>query len=175
MRKIGLFFVVLGLVPVTAQAQNTAPGMFGVREVVVEYARFDDSKAADTCGLSRDMVGSALAKALAETMVPAIAVSDVRPPTQGVARIQLIPEISTRTDESLNCVSRISLAAESHANIVIPPITIPRSVTVVYWRQQRQATSGQSSHAQIIVDILHKMAEQFAQQYKLDQPPELPK
>ena len=175
MRKSVLFFLALCLTPSAVQAQSSAPEMFGVREIVVEYARFNEPKVADTCGLSRDALTTALAKALAGTSVPAVAVADVKPPTVGVARIQLIPEISTRADENLNCVSWISLSAESHATIVIPPVTTPRSATVVYRRQHALASSAQSTHGQAVGTVLQKMADQFAQQYKLDQPPELPK
>ena len=175
MRKSTLFFLSLCLAPSFAQAQSTAPELFGVREVVVEAARFDDPKASDTCGLSREFVSSTLAKSFAGTGVPAISAVDVRPPMLGVARVQLIPEISTRTDENLSCVSWISLSTESHANVVLSPIATPRSVTVVYWRQHMLAASGQSGHTQAVGNVLQKMAEQFAQQYTLDQPPALPK
>ena len=171
-----LFCLPLCLTPGTGQAQNAAaPEMFGVREVVVEYTRFDNPKTADTCGLSRDALNTLIARTLAGTSVPAVASVDVKPPSIGMARIQLIPEISTRTDDSLNCISWVSLSAESHANVVIAPIATPRSATIVYWRQHALAAGGQSTHIQAVNIVLEKMVEQFAQQYRLDQPPELPK
>jgi hypothetical protein len=149
--------------------------MFGVGEVVVESAHFDDAKAADTCGVTRDLVTSAVAKALADTSVPAVAIADVKPPAQGVARIQLIPEIYTHADDNLDCVSYIALTAENHVTTVIPPVATPRSVTVLYWRQHASTVSGQTSHASAITRLLQNMTAQFAQQYKLDQPPTVPK
>jgi hypothetical protein len=149
--------------------------MFGVREVVVEYARFTDPKASDTCGLTREQIASVLAHALTGTNVPAVAAIDAKPPVLGVARIELIPEIYSHTDESLGCVSWVSLAAENRANAVIPPVNTLRGVTVVYWRQHTVVSSSQSTHEQTVGDVLQKMAVQFAQQYRLDQPPEVPK
>jgi hypothetical protein len=36
------------------------------------------------------------------------------------------------------------------------------------------AATSQSTHEQTVTDVIQKMATQFAQQYRLDQPPELP-
>jgi hypothetical protein len=35
--------------------------------------------------------------------------------------------------------------------------------------------SGQSVHERVVGETLEKMARQFVQQYRLDQPPEIPK
>ena len=174
MKKLALTLA-LCLAPLAAQAQGAAPEMFGVREVVIDYARFSDTKASDTCGLSREQIASVLKNSLTGTGVPAMPVTDAKPMVMGTARIQLIPEITSHTDENLDCVSWVSLSAESRANAVIPPVPTLRGVTVVYWRQHTVVASSQSSHAQLVSDLLDKMAAQFAQQYRLDQPPELPK
>lgn len=175
MRKIVLLFLFVSFAPTCAHAQGAAPEMFGVGEVIVDYVHLDDPKASDTCGLSREMIASTLTKAFVGTSVPATAVVDAKPPSLGVARIDLIPEISTYADESLDCVSWVSLSAESHANLVIPPVSTTRDVTVLYWRKHNRIASGQTVHAQKIVEVLEKMAEQFAQQYRVDQPPEFAK
>jgi len=179
MNKI-LCAVILGTLftltmPALARAQGAAPEMFGVREVVVEYAHFDDAKAAEACGLSREQVATALAYVLKDSGVPAIEAIDARPASLGVARIELIPEISTYANESLDCVTFVSLSAENRVGAVIPPVSTLRSATIVYWRQHARVASGQSVHQQNVSDTLQKMAAQFAQQYKLDQPPALSK
>jgi hypothetical protein len=160
----------LFLVPLKAQAQGAAPGLYGVGEIVVDYVKFDDPKASDICSLSREDIAVIIAKSFAGTNVPVTAVVDVKPPVAGVARINLVSEISTIVDDSMNCMSWISLSAESRASIVIPPVTTLRGVTVVYWRQHNRVVSGQSLHPERIGETLKKMIDQFAQQYRIDQP-----
>lgn len=181
MKKTALIRFALYLAPVLAlpaaaqAAEGAAPEMLGVREVILDYARFSDPKASDTCGLGREQIASELFKALNGTGVPAVPVADAKPPVMGVARIDLIPQIDTHADDNLDCVTWVSLSAESRANAVIPPVATLRGVTVLYWRQHVMIASNQSAHEQLVGDNLEKMAAQFAQQYRLDQPPELPK
>jgi hypothetical protein len=177
MFKYGLVLVCLLslLVPRIAHAQGAAPELFGVREVIVEYVKFSDAQAANTCGLTREEISADLAKAFEGTNVPAIAAVDAKPPSMGIARIELIPEISSHTDENLNCMSWISLSAESRSNTIISPINTLRSITVVYWRQHTTASSNQSYHPKLVDDVVTKMAQQFATQYRLDQPQDQPK
>ncbi len=158
-----------------ARAQGSASELFGVREVVVEYVRFVDPKVSDSCNLSREKVATVLAKALEGTTVPAIAALDAKPPVMGIARIQLIPQISSHMGENFDCVSWVSLSAESRAAAVIAPVNTLRSFTAVYWRQSVKVASGSAIHPQLVGDMLQKMTAQFAQQYRLDQPPALPK
>jgi hypothetical protein len=179
MKKLGFFLlsslVYSSLAPISAHAQGAAPEMFGVSEVIIEYARFDDPKTANGCGLSREEIASALVESFAGTTVPTVAAVEARPPVMGIARIQLIPEISTYMNENFDCISWVSLSAESHANTVIPPINTLRSITAIYWRQHAKVASGQSNHSQQVKALLKKLADQFAQQYRLDQPPVIPK
>ena len=179
MNKIWLLAVACAcsvtVAPAVVYAQGgAAPELFGVKEVIVEYARFDDPKASESCGLSRERIMDTLIKTLHNTTVPAVEAVESRPVVQGVARVQLIPEVYSYVDENLYCVSWISLSAESHGNVVVPPIGTQRSVTVVYWRQHTEVASNQSPHAQKVDDVLQKVVTQFAQQYRIDQPPELP-
>ena len=171
MRKTGMFFLFLALAPSSAWAQAAAPGMFGVQEVIVEYARFEDAKAADSCGLSREQIADAIAKTLVGTGVPAVPVAEAKPPAMGVARIQLITEVFSRIDETLSCTSFVSLSAESKSNAILPPISTPRSITAVYWRRHAMIISGQSMHGQQITAAVQKMLMPFIQQYRVDQPP----
>jgi hypothetical protein len=161
--------------PLPALADSAAPEMLGVKEVVVDYARFSDPKASDACGITREQVAASLAKALKDTGVPAIPVIDATPPVIGIARIQLIPQVDTHNDDSLDCVSWVSLTAENRANAVIQPVATLRSITVLYWRQHTMVDSAQAVHKDMIGDIFEKMGGQFAQQFRLDQPPEMPK
>jgi hypothetical protein len=175
MRKFGPLFLCLCLAPSGAHAQGAAPDLFGVREVLVDYARFDDAKASGSCGLYREHIAEVLARSLKGSRVPWFSPADAKPQALGIARISLVPEISSFEGDNLDCVSWISLTAESRTSAVIPPVGTLRSVNVVYWQQHTRVSSSQSIHAQKIDDILEKLAAQFAQQYGLDQPPELSK
>ena len=174
MKKTALFFLYLGLAPAVSWAQQgAAPEMFGVNEVIVDYAHFDDPAAAASCSLSRDDVAAVLAKAFAGSGVPAVAAVDAKPVVVGTARINLIPEISSYLDENLGCMSWASLSAESRSKVVVMPVSTLRSETVIYWRQHTLVVSGQSIHVRMVDDALQKMAAQFIQEYRIDQPPEI--
>jgi len=167
-------FVFLLVFPSIARADSAAPEMFGVREVIINNASVPDVKAADACGgISRETMTETLVKAFEGTSVPAISYLDAKPPSLGVARIELNSEVYTRTNEDLECVSWISITATSHANLVVPPVNTLRSVTILYWHQRAMVASGQSIHPHVVKDLLQRMATEFAQQYRLDQPPEL--
>jgi hypothetical protein len=172
MRKITLFFLSLCFLPFQAHAQGAAPELFGVHEIVVEFAKFPQAKASETCGLTREEIAADIMRGFAGSPIPAVSVVDAKPPSLGVARIELVPEISSRSDETLNCTSWISLSAESRANTIISPVTTLRSITAVYWRQHTIATSSEAAHPKTVDDIIQRMAAQFAQQYLADQPPD---
>jgi hypothetical protein len=173
MRKLGLLFLCLCLVPSAAYAQGAAPALFGVREIVIDPASFADTKSADNCNLTREKIANALVFAFKNANLPVTLAADAKPLSLGVARINLVPEISTYADENLDCVSWVSLSARNKVNAVIPPVSTLRTVSVVYWRQDVRVISGVSTHDQRLTDTLQKMAAQFAQQYNIDQPPEL--
>ncbi len=170
-----LTLLYLPFAPQEAQAQGSAPELYNVGEVIINYVKFEDTKASDYCRLEREQIAAVFKKGFLESGVPATAVVDARPPMVGVARIQLLTEISTHVDENMNCVSWISLSAENRATVVIPPVNAPRNVTVVYWRHHMKAVSGQSLHPKKVEDALLKVIDQFSRQYRLDQPPSLQK
>jgi hypothetical protein len=171
--KRALLVFLLALIPCAAHAQGAAPGMFKVKEIIIQYVRFSDPKVADACGLSREDIAKTLAQDVKLANVPAFSIADSTPPEFGVARITLVPEISSVTNHELECTSWISLTAESQTNTIVPPIETLRSVKVVYWRQGTMAVSNQSVHAHLIADTLDKMVAQFAQQYHTEQPPDV--
>jgi hypothetical protein len=129
--------------------------------------------AADSCNVTRDQVASVLVKALSGSTVPMVPVIDARPVAIGVARIQLVPEIASHLDDNLGCVSFISLTAKSTAKVVVSPISTLRDETILYWQDHIMIASGQSIHGERVGDALQKLALKFAQQYRLDQPPEI--
>jgi len=174
LKPAGVALAVLMALPSSANAQ-AAPSMFGVQEIVVQYAHFTNPKDADACGLVREDLAAVLNKSLQIDSIPATAASEAKPQMLGVARIELVPEIAPVNSQSLDCTSWISLTAQSQGGLHIPPIETPRSVTVVYWHQGLMVSSGQSTHAHAVEEALERMAHAFAKQYRIDQPPEIPK
>jgi len=163
------------LPPTTAHAQGAAPGMSGVQEVIVQYTHFGDAKNSDSCGLERESIAASLNKILSDSGTPAIPAAIAKPPMMGVARIELVPEIWSLAQQGLDCTSWVSLSAQSQSNVHIPPLDVLRNVKIVYWQKGALIASGQANHAEKVNQLLSEMAQQFAKQYRLDQPPALPK
>jgi hypothetical protein len=160
--------------PSLAEAQGSAPALFNVGEIIVQYTHFGDPQAADACGLVREDLANIINKSLIEDGVPAFPVTDAKPAQIGVARIDLVPEIYSFSSNGLDCVSWISLTAKNTATVEVPPVDAPRSVTVIYWQQGLMLSSSQSLHARVVGEAMQKLVKKFAQKYKLDQPPPLP-
>jgi len=164
------------LMPACVFAQGgSAPAMFDVREVVIQFTSFGDPETANSCGLSREELASMLNKTLQDNGVPAIPVTEANPPVIGTARIELLPEIFSFNSQGLDCTSWVSLTAQSRNSLHIPPVNISRNVTVTYWRQGLLLSSSQATHEHIVSDALQKLTLQFARQYRLDQPAVAPK
>ncbi len=92
--------------------------MFGVKEIIIQYVRFANPKEADACGLSREDIAKTLAQDLKLSGVPDFSIADSTPPVFGVARIMLVPEIASVTNQELECTSWVSLTAESQSNAI---------------------------------------------------------
>ena len=163
------FLLVLLLVPSSLHAQAATPALFGVQEIVVQPPRFDDAKASAGCSLNRNALAAAIDKQLQLEHVPVTPAARALPPRMDVARIELIPAVTTLNNDGLDCTSWVSLTAQFAHTIVIPPVSAPRNLMVVYWRQGTLAASPQSSHATVVGDMLEKMATAFAAQYIADQ------
>ncbi len=173
----GLFlsiFLSLGLASPASAAGAAVSDMFGVREVILDFTQFDDPRASDTCGLSRQLIADTIAANLQGTSVPAIPVNEARPPVAGIFRINLVPLVSTYVDETLGCVSWISLSAENRVSLMVPPLNVQRAVLAVFWRGHLKVVSTHSTHTPKVVAAVKSLVEKFAQQYRADQPPELP-
>jgi hypothetical protein len=172
--KISLAFLLM-LIPAAALAQGAAPAMFGVEEIVVQIPHFGDDKTADSCGLDPSELSDVIEQTLKDNNVPAAAVAEAKPPMIGAARINLLPDVFTFNSQGLACTSWISLAAESHNSLRIPPVDTTRNVTISYWREGTMLGSSQSTHERAVADAFRKLTHQFAEQYRLDQPPSAPK
>jgi len=172
-RLLAVFLLGLSLLPYPqAFAAGAAPGMDGVKDIIVEPILFNDPKAADACGLSRDALTDTVIKEMKADNLPASLAADAQPPMIGVARIDLVTQVYTINND-LDCTSWIEATALSKSNAIVPPIEVPRSVTVQYWHQGTMVYGAQSLHEHSINEVLQKMLHQFAKQYELDQPPAL--
>jgi hypothetical protein len=168
------FAFVTILTPMQAHAQSAAPALFDVKDIVLQGTRFGDPKVADSCGLVREDLGKIILKVLQDNSLPAENAADAKPAMIDQARIDLRPEVFSFNNGGLDCVSWVSLTADSQNNLRVPPVDATRSVSVTYWRQGLLLTSGQSVHARVVGEALQKLAIQFAQKFRLDQPPALP-
>ncbi|MDD3288569.1 MAG: hypothetical protein PHX43_06145 [Alphaproteobacteria bacterium] len=169
---IVLAIAALGLAS-SAHAQTSGNAMLEVKEIVLQHARIGDLKAADYCGFYRGEAMDTLSKLFKQEGMPVTPIAEIKPPVIGQARIDLFPEVVTLDDQSGNCISWIALTAQSQNTLRIPPVETPRSVIITYWRSGLQVSSSQSVHGRVLINTLQKLARQFAEQYKLDQPPTL--
>ncbi len=167
--------LLLVLTPSFAQAQGAAPAMFGVEEVVVQVPHFGNDRSADQCGLDTGPLSDVIEKALQDKTVPAVSVTEAKPSVIGVARVNLVSDIFSFNSQGLDCTSWISLTAESRNSVRIPPVDTSRNVTITYWREGIMLASNQTTHERVVEEAFRKLAANFARQFKLDQPPPLPK
>jgi hypothetical protein len=178
--KIGysrLFITALLLAGLAAPAayadpiEGTGPAMYGVREIIINKAKFGDSGTAKNCGLSLDEVSEALRKKLQQSGVPALDVKEAPPANMGVARLFLTLEIYTYNSPALDCVSWVSLRAEGKGRVRIPPVELIRNITIDYWHQGILISGSQAAHDGQVNSGISRLAGMFADEYKLEQPP----
>ena len=79
-------------------------------------------------------------------------------------------DIFSLNSEGLDCTSWISLTAETHNNVHVPPVDLARNISVVYWHEGTMLASGQAIHERVVMETVQKLAHHFADQYKEDQP-----
>lgn len=174
--RVGVSFLALGLLlsaPATA-LEGSAPALLGVQEIQVQHGRLGNNAASDMCGLSSSDAATQVLNILKEEQLPVFAVMDAPMPRMGIARIDLLPEIVSLQREGLDCTSYVSLTAQTHSTVRVPPIETPRNVWVTYWRGGLMISSTQVGHLRAVREALTKLSQQFAKQYRSDQPPPLP-
>ena len=171
-----LFFCLMPCWPRLFLPKVRLPPMFGVEEIVIPNSPISAMIKPPTIAASiQQRLSDVLEQTLKENNVPAVSVAEAKPSVIGIARINLLADIFTFNSQGLDCTSWVSLAAESHNSVRVPPVDTSRSVTINYWREGTLLGSSQTTHERTVGDALRKLAQHFAQQYKLDQPPPLPK
>jgi len=170
-----LCFALLGavmLMPAAGNAQESAAqGLYGVKEILVRPVRFDDAATAKSCRLDPGELDALIMKELQDNNLPAIPEAEARPSLMDVARINLIPQIVPYNSQGLDCVTWVSMYAESRNHLRVLPIEIPRVVVVLYWRQGQLVSSAVSVHADHVDNALHTMIHEFGVRYVTAQPP----
>lgn len=180
MRRVFLFAGVCGLA-VTAAAscwadpsKSTAPAMMDVKEIILQYSRIGNMRGAEACGIMREDIAQEMYKMLKIEGISAIPVTQAKVVNPKVARMELVPEIVTVATAAGDCTSWVALTAQGASVAVVPPVDMPRSILVTYWRSGQMVASTQSSHHRIARETLLRLTQAFAKQYLLDQPPPLP-
>lgn len=164
----------LSFAPATARAEGSIPALADVAAIQVQPGRMGNKAASDTCGLSSGEVSAEILKALKELQLPATSIMETPSDTQGRLKIELYPDVVTINSQNVDCITWLSLSAQSRSTLVVPPSRLPRNVTISYWRGGMMISSTQISHQRMVKEGLDKLAGQLAKQYRLDQPPALP-
>ena len=167
-----LIVLAIAVFAFSAEAQESAAmSLYGVKEILVRPVHFDDPATAATCRLKSDELDELIMKELHDGDLPVFAEADARPSTADVARIILVPQIVPFNSQGFDCVTWVSLSAESRNHLRVLPIEIPRVINVIYWRHGELVASAVSVHFDHVTASLHNMIHDFAQRYALAQPP----
>jgi hypothetical protein len=174
MRLYALALVLLFVPSLPAAAaeeiRGGAPALYGVTEVIVNYVRFADREASESCDIKREEIEQTIADALSDANVPNVLAAAAKPALAGTVRVALTPEISTYNDKTQTCATYIALVVEGKHATRLAPIEERRSFTVNYWRNGMMVGTLQSTHAMSVMRAAEKMTRAFAADYKVAQP-----
>lgn len=158
--------------PYSVYSQESAvQSLYGVKEILVRSVRFDDMTLAKTCRLTVEDLDATILQELKDNNLPATPEKDARPTMVENPRILLVPQIVPYNNQGLDCVTWVSLSAETKNHLRVLPIEVPRIVNVIYWRSGEIVASAVSVHADHVNVALHKMIHNLGQKYMLAQPP----
>lgn len=162
------------LAPCAAQALETAPPLYGVNEMVIQHSRMGNPTASAACTISSGEVSRMVLEAMKTNNLPALSVLSAPPLKAGVERIDVFPDVVTLQPRDKECVSWVSFAVQSKAALNLPPVTTPRSMIVTYWTGGLMVSSTVAAHPTVVNEAVKKLAGQLAQQYRNDQPAQVP-
>ena len=162
---------ILGLIATPAVANNTIMGMAYIQEIVIQTPRIGNLNDSKKCGLSENSISDFVLQKLRKEQLPVFSLIDAPKPKKDVARLYIVPEATTMEVRNFACVSYISLTAKAQATLPIPPIEVPRHITISYWGAGLMVNSSHPGHKRVTEAGFEKLATLFARQYKLAQPP----
>ncbi|MEJ0062802.1 MAG: hypothetical protein WDO70_06280 [Alphaproteobacteria bacterium] len=146
---------------------NTAPALYELKEVLVEYPVFVDPRTANDCGLMREALLTTLQRNLQDPGLEVMMVNETHPRVG--ARVNLTVEIGT-VKQDKTCWSWIDFPLTDKAPIMLPPVKVPRTMTLTFWHQRKLATSSVESHQSAVNDMLATLSRQFLRDVKLALP-----
>ena len=155
------------------QKIKAAPAMYNVKEMQMQHGRIANPTASANCGTSSGEIATMFMNAFKVDGLPVFSVLGAPPPKQGVARIDIYPDVVTLQPREKECVSWVSLTAQSKELLRIVPIDTPRNLITNYWSGGLMVGSGVSGHPAALNEAVQKLTAQFSRQYRLDQPPSL--
>ncbi len=176
-RTLAAAFCLMCLAPATSTAQPMAgsmPALSGVKEMLVQDIRFGGDTNKASCGMRHDMLAAHILKTLKDFSLPAVSVLEAKPARIGVPRIDIVPEILASHHQNMECTTWVSLTAQTHNTLRVPPIETARNVIVTYWRANLLVNSLETIHQKAVFEAYIKLIRNLSQQYLMDQPPPLP-
>ncbi len=145
----------------------TAPALYGLREITVQYPVFADPRATSDCGVDREVLLTVVQRNLQDPNLEVIVLDDKRP--RKGSRADLTYEVyTTKADQT--CFSWVSMRYTDQASIVLAPLKIPRTMTITFWSKSLLARSGMDRHQAAVGDALATMVRQFLRDVKLAEP-----
>ncbi|MCL2469383.1 MAG: hypothetical protein FWF24_04030 [Alphaproteobacteria bacterium] len=172
------FLAMLAAVGATASAHaqeklETAPPLYGVEEMRLQYPRIVNPEITTNCGLTNQDLMAIFKKELYDLGLPVFSVVDAPPFKSDVARIDLWPDIVTVQPREKECISWVALTAQSREILKLPPVETPRAVWVTYFSGGLMIGGGRNAHPNAVKEAMNKLGTQLRQQYGNDQPPSL--
>jgi hypothetical protein len=150
-----------------AQQVYTAPALYEIKEVFIDYPIMIDPKISSDCGLTRESMLTALQRNLQDPGLDVMALNDTHPRVG--ARVNLTVEVAT-IKQGKTCTSWIEMPFTDKAPIMLPPVRVPRSLTLVFWQQKKIVDSSDERHQAAVNDMLSSMVRQFLRDVKLAVP-----
>ncbi len=143
---------------------STAPTLYEMKEVLLDYPILTDPKTSSDCGLTRESMLSTLHRNLQDPGLDVMLLNETHP--RAGVRAHLTAEITT-VRAGKTCWSWIHVPFVDRAPIMLPPLKVPRMFTLIFWEQRRLVTSPDERHQTSVSDMLSSISRQFLRDVKL--------
>lgn len=143
------------------------PGLYGLREILIQYPVFMDPRASNECGLNREPLITVVQRNLQDPNLEIMIQNETH--ERHAVRAELTYEIYTARQDQ-NCFSFVNMYFTDRASIILPPVKSPRALTVTYWQKAMLARSPVDRHQTSVGDALAAMGRSFLRDVKLAEP-----
>ena len=140
----------------------------GVSSLTVAEPAMVDMRNAFDCKLDSKLLRQKLSAALQAEKLPLT--PDNAAPRPDLMRLTLKPEVATLKDGVVNCVSWVSLAAQTQETLKLPPSPDRKPVSITYWTRGALIMTPVVDHATGVADVYEKLARVLARQWRIDNP-----